>query len=67
MKPVFIIAIAAVVSVIIVLSVIVGNQQMQINNIETQAIFELETDRCLSIVSNANPFNIESQNITWNN
>ena len=67
LKPVFIIAIAAVVSVIIVLSVIVGNQQMQINNIETQAIFEIETDRCVSIVSNANPFNIESQYIAWDN
>ena len=67
MKPVFIIGIVAVVSMIIVLSVIVGNQQMQINNIEIQAIFEIETDRCVNIVNNANPFNIESQNIAWDN
>jgi hypothetical protein len=64
MKPVVIIAIVAVG---IVLAVIIGNQQMQINNIETQAIFEIETDRCVSIVNNANPFNIESQNIAWDN
>ena len=64
LKSVFIIAIVAVG---IVLAVIIGNQQMQINNIETQAIFEIETDRCVSIVSNANPFNIELQNIAWGN
>jgi hypothetical protein len=62
MKPVFIIAIVAVV---IVLAVIVGNQQMQINNIETQAIFQIEIDRCGTMVTNSNPYNVQSQNMAW--
>jgi len=64
LKSVFIIVIVAVG---ILLAVIVGNQQMQINNIERQAIFEIETDRCVTIVNNASPYNIELQNIAWGN
>ena len=67
MKHIIIIAIAVGIGVIALLAVIVGNQQTQINNIERQAIFENEMDRCVNIISNANPYNIELQNIAWDN
>ena len=69
MKPIVIITIAVIVGVVVV-GVILGNQQSQINEINRQNILEGDLNRCDAIIVNSNPFNINSQNqaeIEWEN
>ena len=62
MKPIVIIAIAVVCSVVAVLGVLFVIQQIEINEMNRQRILDGKLILCNSIIVSSNPFNMNSQN-----
>jgi hypothetical protein len=62
-----IIAIALVATLAVsVLAVFVGNQQIQINDIENTATFEANLDYCKGILISASPYSLADQDRAYN-